>query len=137
MQHNQTLQEKLKGKHLLLVEDNHADTLYIQALLAPYQPIITVAKNGQEAITAYQQHTPDLILMDIQMPIMDGYEATKAIRKQDQQVPIIATSAYADPSHVAEGLAAGCTDYLTKPIFSSRLTDTIDKHLISGINRDS
>ena len=74
------------------------------------------AHDGQEAIDLFPKVRPDLVFMDIKMPVVDGYEATRAIRKISKEVPILAITAFAFESDREKALEAGCTDYLTKPI---------------------
>jgi CheY-like chemotaxis protein len=95
---------------------------------------IVVAQNGQEALALVQVSKPDLILMDIQMPVMDGIEATKQIRKIPSldHVPIIAITALAMDKAVEHCLAAGANDYLSKPVKLRQLTQLIQKILVSN-----
>ncbi len=106
---------------ILLVEDNPDNRLLVKAYLKqePYQ--IVEAENGAEAVAAVQQDTFDLVLMDVQMPVMDGYTATRAIRAAERdagtrRVPIIALTANAVKEDIEASHAAGCDDHLTKPI---------------------
>jgi two-component system, cell cycle response regulator DivK len=96
------------NKRILVVEDQPDNRQIIRDMLAPTDYEITEAENGEEALAAIAKHRPDLILMDIQLPIMDGYAATRALRS----IPIIAVTSYALN-------AAGCDDYVPKP-FSPR-----------------
>lgn len=102
---------------VLLVEDNDINRLYAKSILKKWQCHIDVAENGLVAIEKIKNDFFDVVLMDIQMPVMDGYEATKAIRsmKQGSHLPIIALTANATPHDVEKCLAAGMNDYLPKP----------------------
>jgi len=103
----------------------------IKYLLSIYNHKIRVARNGKEAILAANSEKPDLILMDIRMPIMDGLEATKVLRTKPElsQVPIIATTASAGEDSREDCLKAGCTDHLSKPIQSKELFEILSKYI--------
>ena len=120
----------LAGRRLLLVEDNAINRQIVLAYLRRVEGlIIEVAENGQEAVDRFRQATYDLILMDLQMPIMDGYEATRLIRELDQQVPIIALTANAFQEDVAMTLAAGMNEHLIKPLDLAQLRAVLMKYL--------
>ncbi len=108
----------LKGKHILVVEDNMINQLIMEELLQRTEATISMADNGQIAVDMTQQETYDLILMDMQMPVMDGIQATKIIREQYtvDSLPIIAVTANAMKEDKEKGIAVGLNDYLTKPI---------------------
>lgn len=116
---NENSQNIAKTAHLrvLLVEDNDINRLYAKSILKNWQCFIDVAENGLVAIEKIKNNYFDVVLMDIQMPVMDGYEATKAMRtmKQGADVPIIALTANATSVDVEKCLAAGMNDYLPKP----------------------
>ncbi|MFQ5864000.1 MAG: response regulator [bacterium] len=92
---------------------------------------LVFARNGQEALDIYKRRTISLILMDMEMPVMDGYSATQAIRKLSNgvEVPIIATTAHQDTAAVKKCLEAGCTAYLSKPIRKHELAAVISQYL--------
>lgn len=117
---------------ILLAEDNQAniDTFSAYLTVRGYQVII--AKNGQEAINLAQQYKPQIILMDIQMPGIDGLEAIQRIRNISElaQVPIIALTALAMPGDREKCLAAGANEYLAKPVQLKELQATIDQFLV-------
>jgi PAS domain S-box-containing protein len=103
---------------VLLVEDNDINRLYAKSILKKWQCQTDTAENGLVAIEKVKNNSYDVVLMDIQMPILDGYETTKAIRMMDSeiaQVPIVALTANATKSDVEKCLAAGMNDYLPKP----------------------
>ncbi len=93
---------------------------------------MTVANNGQETLWMWEKDPVDLILMDVQMPKMDGFEATMAIRKKEEKtgkhVPIIAMTAHAMPEDKRKCFEAGMDDYLTKPLNPKELFDTIENN---------
>ena len=121
------------GLRILLVDDNHENRLVITSFFRALPWHIDEAKNGREALALFKQKTYDLILMDMQMPIMDGYTVTKEIRKLEEEemmvpTPILALTAYALKEEVLKSLHAGCNGHLTKPIGKKALMDTIAKY---------
>ena len=120
----------LEQKKILVAEDNVVNRIVITGLLEKYGCTISVATNGREAYEAYKSGDIDLILMDCQMPEMDGYEATRAIRlyaknENRLRVPIIALTANAMQGDREKCLDAGMDDYVTKPISSDNLASTL------------
>jgi PAS domain S-box-containing protein len=112
--------EDVVVKHLsvLLVEDNDINRLYAKSILKNWNCHADIAENGLVAIEKVKNNYYDIILMDVQMPVMDGYEATKAIRLMDppmKNIPIVALTANATKKDVEKCLAAGMNDYLPKP----------------------
>lgn len=115
-------------KTILIVEDTELNIdLLTQLLEENYQ--LLVARNGAEGVLATQESLPDLILLDISLPVMDGYEAVRQIRQQFESLPIIGISANAMKSDREKAIAAGCTDYLTKPIDEVVLMQKLQKYL--------
>ncbi|MEK7989692.1 MAG: response regulator, partial [Thiotrichaceae bacterium] len=116
---------------ILVVDDKKENRQVMQNLLTPLGFIITESEDGQEAVEKVQQTCPDLILMDLVMPIMDGFEATRLIRKypQTQHVPIIVASTSVFDFHKQESLAAGCNDFLPKPFEVADLLEALQKQL--------
>jgi PAS domain S-box-containing protein len=108
---------KTSNLRVLLVEDNDINRLYAKSILKNWQCYIDVAENGLVAIEKVKNNFFDVVLMDVQMPVMDGYEATKAIRMMEQSanIPIIALTANATQIDVEKCLASGMNDYLPKP----------------------
>ena len=115
-------------KKLLVAEDNESNFLLVMAILKKEYQIIH-AVDGVETLQKYRQYSPDAILMDLKMPNMDGLEPTREIRKLNTYIPIIIVSAFAFDSDKQEANEAGCTDYLTKPIDSRLLKETLKKYL--------
>ncbi len=108
----------LRGRHVLLVEDNEFNQLVAGELLRDVAGMhVTVAANGKEALTLLSSSLPDIVLMDVQMPEMDGYEVTRRIRQEPAWVdlPVVAMTAHALPQDRERSLAAGMNDHVTKP----------------------
>ncbi len=124
-----------EAPRILLAEDNAMNIEIMTDYLNAQGYEVIVAKNGIEAIALNQSHSPQLILMDIQMPGMDGLEATRQIR-QDQQyakIPIIALTALAMPGDADRCRAAGANDYLAKPVKLKQLATTVERHLATCV----
>lgn len=115
-------------KTILVAEDVESNYLLLKALLGKTYHLVH-AYNGQEAIEKFNETHPDLILMDVKMPIMDGLEATKLIREQSTTIPIIALTAFAFDQDRIRVLEAGCNDFLTKPLSPPLLKETIEKYI--------
>ena len=109
------------GKRILVVEDEEDGRKILRDLLTPAGFEMIEAKDGEKAVTAALHEKPDLILMDIQLPEIDGYEATRRIKGDPAttNIPIIAVTSYALSGDEAKTRAAGCDDYVAKP-FSPR-----------------
>jgi len=120
-----------RSGRILLVEDTDVVVQLTSDYLKYKGYEIIIAQNGVEAIKLAAQERPDLILMDVMMPIMDGFEATRRIRanKDLANIPIIALTALAMPGDSEQCLAAGMTDYLSKPLQMQDLADMIEKHM--------
>lgn len=113
-------------KHLLVVEDDTNNYLFLEQLLKKTQAAVHHVINGQEAVDYVKNSEPvDVILMDIQMPVMDGYEATREIRKFDKKIPILAQTANAMVEDKSKSLDAGCNDYVAKPVNKKVLINKI------------
>ena len=105
------------SKRILVVEDQADNRQIIRDMLAPTDYEITEAENGEEALASIAKQRPDLILMDIQLPVMGGYEATRRIKVNQalRHIPIIAVTSYALSGDDVKAFAAGCDDYVAKP----------------------
>ncbi len=121
-------QNSFTGGHLLLAEDNEINQLVAQEILQSVGYTLDIANDGQEALALLEKNTYDAVLMDIQMPIMDGYTATQRIREQKQyaQLPIIAMSAHAMKGAKEMSLSVGMNDHITKPIVPDTLYRTLE-----------
>ncbi|MBU1108762.1 MAG: response regulator, partial [Candidatus Riflebacteria bacterium] len=126
--------QKLKNLRVLIVEDLDVNIVVIQALLLTFLGITSTAsaKNGQLGVEKLAAENFDVVLMDIEMPVMDGITATKAIRKAGHTVPIIAMSANAFLEKMESARQAGVTDYLTKPIQKEQLIPLFQKLFASS-----
>jgi signal transduction histidine kinase/CheY-like chemotaxis protein len=121
---------QLAGTKIMLVEDDEANLIYLKSLLKPYDFILVEARNGEEALRSYRANMDcRLILMDIKMPVMNGLEATREIRKFDQRVPIIAQTAHAFTSDREEVLLHGCDAYISKPYRGNELIEILKNYL--------
>ena len=119
----------LKGIDILLVEDNPMNVLVAQTFLERSGAAIDVAVNGQEALEKFDKHRHRIILMDLDMPVMDGYEATRELRKQGETVPIIALTASLPNEVQFEVDQAGLSDIMVKPFNPDELHRVIMLHL--------
>ena len=126
-------QEANQSPLLLLAEDNEANIATMESYLEAKGYRVIVARNGQEAIASAKCDRPDLILMDIQMPVMDGLEATKQIRLDPilANIPIIALTALAMAGDHQKCLDAGVNEYISKPVKLSALAQKIQALLTS------
>jgi two-component system, cell cycle response regulator DivK len=123
-------------KKILVVEDNLDNRrilVYRLKRIGDFE--IFEANNGQEALNLVEKDTPDLIFMDLKMPVMDGWEATRRIRSTEvgRSVPIIALTAQAMAGDEQKALAAGCDDYVAKPIVDPQVVrEKLERLLASG-----
>ena len=119
------------SKCILVVEDQADNRRILRDLLVNAGYELIEAESGEEAIAAVTARRPDLILMDIQLPVIDGYEATRRIRTNPElkSVPIIAVTSYALAGDEAKALAAGCSAYVTKPFSPRALLAKVQEHL--------
>ena len=122
-------ESQIDGRHILVVDDVDLNRELVTALLAPLGHTVHQAADGAEAVTAVASTDYDLVLMDVQMPGMDGLTATQAIRAVDRfaELPIVAMTAQALPSQIATCHEAGMNDYLAKPVTPAALVAAIDK----------
>ena len=125
-----TEQVKFSGR-VLVAEDSQSNQMLIKLLLEKLDLQVTMAQDGKEAVDKALSQPFDLIFMDIQMPNMDGYEATRALRRNGLKTPIIALTAYTMKGDDEKCISAGCSDYIAKPIDRETLLRVISKYLPS------
>jgi len=129
-QNNQPKEKQIGSVVALVVEDDDTNFHLFDLLLRRKKIKVIRAKNGEEAVMKFEQNTEiSLVLMDINMPLMNGYEATRAIKKIRSQVPVIAVTAYALSGDDLKAAEAGCDDYLSKPINNKLFYETIFNYL--------
>ncbi len=116
---------------LLLAEDDEFSRDMLLRRLERQGYVMVAAADGREAVLAARQHRPDLILMDLDMPVLDGHGAIAALKSDPRtfRIPVIVLTAHASAEHVAEAVAAGCQAYETKPIVLRRLLERIAEFL--------
>jgi PAS domain S-box-containing protein len=132
----QVSQGKWVNQQILVAEDDMTNFLYLQNILEPTGAHLLHAKNGEEAVQICRENDNiAVVLMDIRMPILNGYEATRQIRAFRKALPVIAQTAYAMPEDQIKAIQAGCNAYISKPINRHQLLDLIEKNLVtqSGI----
>lgn len=121
----------LAGFNILLAEDAVDNQYFLEKFLAKHGAKVTIAMNGLEAISRAKKSDFDIILMDIEMPEMDGYEATRVLRKDGFKLPILALTAHAMAEERNKTREAGCNGHLTKPIDTNQLLAELENHLKS------
>jgi CheY-like chemotaxis protein len=119
----------------MLVDDSSENRVLMRLLLNKFPMELHEASNGQEALDLFTENSYDLIFMDIQMPVMDGYTATRMIRREEERsghlkTTIIALTAHAYESDIQKCLEAGCDDHIAKPFKKRTLLDCLESHLV-------
>ncbi len=121
---------KTDRKTILVVEDDETSFMLLSVFLSQGNYKLLYAANGQIAVDLFRENRDiDLILMDLKMPVVDGYIATLKIREMDKKIPIIAQTAYALAGDSKKAMDAGCTDYITKPIKKEILLSKVERLL--------
>jgi CheY-like chemotaxis protein len=115
-------------KKVLVAEDNDSNYMLMTYILKKHYEFVR-ARNGKEAVTMVETETPDLVLMDIKMPVMDGLEATRQIKASHPDLPVLALTANAFDSDRQSALEAGCDDFMVKPVNAEKCLQTIAKYL--------
>lgn len=126
---NNMLTQDWNDKVILVVEDIDTNKIFFDAALRKTKAKILWAIDGKEAIEMFSKNRIDLVLMDLQLPIMDGYTATREIKKINPDTPVIAQTAHVMSGEREKCMEAGCDDYLAKPIRLQILMDTLSKFL--------
>ena len=118
------------GKHILVAEDDTSNYLLIKYLLKSYDINLHHASNGMQAVELYKNNgTFDLILMDLKMPIMNGYEATRMIRSINKDIPIVALTASVNAESLTQCMDSGCNEYMSKPLNYEELLNVLNRYL--------
>ncbi len=118
------------GKNILIAEDIVSNYNFLRLLLKKSKVNILWVENGRDAVTtALNNDSIDLVLLDINLPLLNGYEVVKQIKKRKPKLPVIAQTAYALGGDREKSLSAGCDDYVSKPISISVLLKKIDYYL--------
>ena len=122
------------SKRILIVEDQEDNRAILRDVLSIAGYELIEAVDGGEGVELAQKERPDLILMDIQLPVLDGYEATRRIRANPElmAIPIIAVTSYALSGDEAKARAAGCNGYVTKPFSPRQLLAKVREYLPGG-----
>ncbi len=128
---SKALNQDWGDKVILVVEDVDTNKIFFDAALRRTSAKILWAKDGQQAIDLFNENKIDLVLMDLQLPVLDGYTATKEIKKIKPDVPVIAQTAHVMSGEREKCMEAGCDDYLAKPIRLQVLIETLSKFLNS------
>ena len=115
-------------KTILIVEDVDLNIDLIKQLLEDDYNLL-IARDGAQGVAMAQESSPDLVLMDVSLPVMDGLQATRKIRETHKNLPIIGLSAHAMQGDADRAREAGCNDYLTKPVNDDLLFKMLDKYL--------
>lgn len=122
--------DEKRNPNILIAEDVESNFLYLKAVLSKLNANVFWAKNGLEVLAICEkEEIMDLVLMDLQMPEMNGYEATHLLKQKYPDLPVIAQTAFAMSDDREKALDAGCDDYLAKPIKSKDLLTITEKYL--------
>jgi two-component system cell cycle response regulator DivK len=121
----------MAGKRILVVEDHEENRRLLRDLLTSFGYELIEAVTGEEGLVSAETHRPDLILMDIQLPGLDGYETTRRIKANPalRRIPVIAVTSYALSGDDVKALEAGCDAYVTKPFDPAELLEKIRVYL--------
>jgi CheY-like chemotaxis protein len=124
----------MKIKTILVIEDNKLNMKLVNGLVKIGKYRMLEAEDAESGIELIREQRPDLVLMDIQLPGMDGLTATKIIKEDSdlKDIPIVALTSYAMQGDEEKALAAGCTGYITKPIDTRKFLETVSKYLKDG-----
>ena len=115
-------------KNILIVEDDFASQMMIEIMIDVYCKFPLIAKNGMDAVRLCKENPDiDIVLMDIKIPELDGYDATKKIREFNKDIIIIAQTSYALIGDREKSITAGCNDYISKPYSQSELMELLKK----------
>ena len=126
--HRNDVESDTMSRSILVIEDNEQNRYLVTFLLERHGYIVHAANDGMQGIDVARASSPDLILLDIQLPAMDGYAVARALRQVAglDAVPIVAVTSYAMPGDRERAIAAGCTGYIEKPIDPTTFVSTIE-----------
>ncbi|MDZ7821333.1 MAG: response regulator [Candidatus Marinimicrobia bacterium] len=129
----ETTKQSREKRRILVAEDDLSSYMFFEVLLKDEDFEVLRAENGAEAVRLCRED-PDiaLVLLDIKMPGVDGYEAVRKIREFNKKIPVIAQTAYAFKKDRDKAMQAGCSDYITKPVEKELLMEKIYRYLPSG-----
>lgn len=113
-------------KKILIVEDEYIGKKYLEKILSKRKATLYFANNGKEAVEAVQNENFDMVLMDLKMPLKNGFEATREIKRMRPNLPVIAQTALVFPDDEARAKESGCDDFITKPIISQVLFEKMN-----------
>jgi len=122
----------MKNATILIVEDDESNLFYIETLLEYIELNLRIlhAENGKKAVEMCRENFEiNLVLMDLRMPIMTGFEATKLIKEFRPDLPIVAQTAYSSTDYFNEAISVGCNDFILKPFSEEKMKEIITKHL--------
>jgi CheY-like chemotaxis protein len=122
----------LRPLTILIAEDEPVNYEYLHTLLSSRVKVLHWAKNGSEVMPLIKMHHPDMVLMDIKMPVMDGYEATRQVKAMHNNLPVIALTAYSQPDEQQAAFDAGCDHYISKPFRKDELLESMVNVLQMG-----
>lgn len=122
--------QQIGNKVVLVAEDEDINYIYIEEILRKYNANVIRAKNGLEAVEKVRNNKIDLVLMDIKMPVMDGYQATEQIKAIYDKLPVVAQTAFAFSEEKDKIISCGCNDYIAKPIKPNELLKILSKYLV-------
>jgi CheY-like chemotaxis protein len=124
---------------ILVIEDNEQNMYLVTYILERYNFLVIQARNGAEGVALAGDHMPEMILLDIQLPVMDGYTVARELRKINtlEKTPIIAITSYAMPGDREQAIKAGCSGYIEKPINPDTFISQIREYLKSDSRENS
>jgi CheY-like chemotaxis protein len=132
--HNRTLPNSNRNLKILIAEDEDSNYIYLEKLFSHTNYSIVRAENGQRAVEESDKRQFDLVLLDLKMPVMDGFEAARLIKKKYPHIPIIAQTAYSHQEEYSSAVKAGCNAFISKPIDKVKLFALIGKLINEGDN---
>jgi two-component system cell cycle response regulator DivK len=138
-QHEAGEETGMSNETILIVEDSKLNRKLVETVLRPHDYRLLIAVDGQEALDTATRERPDLILMDMQLPKISGYDATQTLKAQPEtaDIPIVALTAHAMEDERERAKAAGCDGYITKPINTRTFPEQVKEHLDRHVKRQT